>query len=300
MDLEFDLASVQTTEFGVGRDSDGDRTFSLIPVDANVQTALREMVDETWRAMLDSTSTPGKYDPSEKHGGVEYVYLPLDDDLVDSVRDLHQADNLDMHKSGVPDPAAIFCYFARLTGAKSQRLTALRRANQFKGVLKSRLVSLFTDTLRIIEDDVFKLDTEFDLLIDSANVHILRPSGFEFVAQLQAAVLAAAPRNIKMIKKDMTFVNFDVIEEYAASHPRAARYLASICSQQEMKDIDKSMLKRLCKRTGVKISDSGGKISVEKRDVMSFLEVLDRRRYEIELVTNAPEQYRAPSRQRLN
>lgn len=33
---------------------------------------------------------------------------------------------------------------------------------------------------------------------------------------------------------------------------------------------------------------------------MGFLEVLDRRRYEIELVANSPEQYRAASRSKLD
>src|SRR2546426_481228 len=84
---------------------------------------------------------------------------------------------------GRDDPATVFCYFARLTDSKGRRLTALRRATQFKGVLKSRLLRLVTDSLKLVEDHIFKLDRDFDLLIDSANVHILRPSGFEFAGE---------------------------------------------------------------------------------------------------------------------
>ena len=39
---------------------------------------------------------------------------------------------------------------------------------------------------------------------------------------------------------------------------------------------------------------------VDENHVMGFLEVLDRRRYEIELVANFPEQYRAASRSKLD
>ncbi len=301
MKLNFDLQSVKTTEFGVGRDDGDDRAFSYVAVDGGVQAALREMVQETWQALSSVDDAPSKYEPSEKHGSVEYVHLPLEDELSASLRDVHQANNLSPASSALSDPSQVFCYFARLTDTKGRRLTALRRATQFKGVLGSqnRLVRLVSDALQIIEDKVFKLDTDFDLLIDSENIHILRPSGFEFVGQLQAAVLSAVPDNIKALQKDLAFVDFEVVQAYATKHPRAARYLASIRGQKESKNIDKRALKKLCKSTGVEITDANEKISVDESHVMGFLEVLDRRRYEIELVKDSPERYRAPSRQKL-
>jgi hypothetical protein len=299
MKLRFDLQNVKTIEFGVGRDSGHARTFSYIAVDGKVQDALREMANETWREMQNITASPSIYEPAEKHGNMEHLYLPLDDDLSVPLRNLHKANNLSVDSTALSDPAEVFCYFARLTANNGRRLTALRRASQFKGVLKNRLIRLVTDALKIIEDDVFKLDIDFDLLIDSDNIHILRPSGFEFVGQLQAAVLAAVPENIKLIQKDLAFVDFEGIQEYASKHPRAARYLASICGQKETKDIDKQALKKLCKNTGVVISEAKESISILDGHVMGFLEVLDRRRYEIELVKDSPERYRAPSRQKL-
>jgi hypothetical protein len=134
---------------------------------------------------------------------------------------------------------------------------------------------------------------------DGAAVHILRPSGFEFVGQLQGAVLAAAPKNVKAIRKELAFVEFTAIEEYATTHPRAARYLASILAQDGAKRINRAALKTWCKRTGVEIAEAKGKIIVEKAQVMAFLEVLDRRRYEVELVKGTPERFRAGSRRKL-
>ena len=104
--------------------------------------------------------------------------------------------------------------------------------------------------MKIVEDKVFKLDSEFDLLVDSSGISILRPSGFEFDGKLKAAILAAAPSNIKEVKKELSFVDFSGIEIYATTHPRAARYLASIRSQEEATNIDKDSLKRLCTRYG--------------------------------------------------
>lgn len=302
MKLDFDLGKVAVTEFGVGRDDGNGQTFVTVPVDADVQKALREIVSATWDAMQKDTDDPPRYEPSEKHGSTEYLFLPLDDDLASTVRELHEAVNLDIDANVLADPSDVFCYFARLADNKRRRLTALRRATQFKGVLKSkgRLVRMLDDSLRIIEDTVFKLDSDFDLLVDSANVHVLRPSGFEFAGKLEQAILDAVPENIEAIRKDLTFVEFAGIEEYARKHPRAARYLASIRGQEETKDIDKAALKSHCKRTRVEVSESKGKVTVSAGHEMGFLEVLDRRRYEMELVKGQPERFKAGSRRKID
>jgi len=300
MKLEFDLKHVTVTEFGVGRDDGDGRTFVAVPVDSDVQGALREMVQATWDAMQEDEDGPAKYEPSEKHGSTEYLYLPVADDMASSVRKLHEATNLSTDGGSLDEPADVFCYFARLTDKKRRRLTALRRASQFKGVLKKRLIRFVSDSLKLIDDDVFKLDSDFDLLVDWANVHILRPSGFEFAGRLQQAILEAVPENIKAMRKDLPFVAFDGIEAYAGKHPRAARYLASIRGQEETRNIDRSLLKKLCKQTGVAVSESKGKVIVTDGHEMAFLEILDRRRYEVILVKEKPEQYRAASRRKIN
>lgn len=298
--LQFDFNQVQTVEFGLGRDDGNGRTFCLIPVDGDVQDALKEMAEATWAAMQALTNNPPKYEPAEKHAGIEYLHLPLADDLAESMRELHQANNLPIDAAALGNPESVFSYFARFTDNQGRRLTALRRATQFKGILKNRLVQFVTNALKIVEDDVFKLDTDFDLLIDAQNVHILRPSGFEFAGHLQAAIMAAVTTNVTALKVDLGFVKFDVIETYASQHPRAARYLASIRSQGEAQNIDRGRLIRLCNHTGVETVEVDGQITVTEKHVMGFLEVLDRRRYEIELVADTPEQYRAASRSKLD
>lgn len=299
MNLHFDFQNVTTVEFGIGQDDGNDQSFAFVPVDGEVQSALSEMSQATWTAMQGQAATPEKYEPSEKYASCEHVYLPLTDHLAARMHDLHTANNLPTDGHALGNPSEVFCYFARLTDRQQRRLTALRRATQFKGVLKSRLIRLVSDALKLVEDKIFKLDVDFDVLIDSQNLHILRPSGFEFVGELQDAVLAAVPKNIETIKQDLKFVDFSTIEEYAGQHPRAARYLASIRAQKETKNIDKGLLKKHCKTMGIAIRESGGKLVVEGDDVMRFLEVMDRRQYEVTLVKGKPELFKAGSRSRL-
>lgn len=300
MTLEFEFGNVSVTEFGVGID-DHESRFVAVPVDAGVQETLYDMLRATWSSLQESQDGPTAYEPSEKYGTTEYVYLPLQDPLAQSMRELHEAANLPVNTAVLDDPNGIFCYFARLTDMKGQRVTALRRAAQFKGVLKSRnrLVRMWDNTLKIIEDSVFKLDNDFDLLVDAASVHVLRPSGFESAGKLQQAILEAVPKNIEAIQKDLPFVEFAHLDDYASTHPRAARCLASIRAQDGGKGIDKDLLLAFCEQTGVAVSVSRGKVVVSSGAEMDFLELLDRRRYPVSLVKDNVELYRATGRRKI-
>jgi hypothetical protein len=300
MNLQYDFTNTVTTEFGIGKDNGLGQTFSLMTVDADVQEALREMVIATWSAMQSEGSAPDKYDPSEKHGGIEYLYLPLKHTLSKGMRELHEAVNIPLNATALKDPATVFCYFTRMTDKTGQQLTGLRRATQFKGALKKRFIRLHTNALKMVQDPLFKLDQDFDLLIDADHLHILRPSGFEFAGKLQDAIMAAVPKNISLIQGELPFVEFSGVETYAMKHPRAARYLASIQSQAQGKNIDKRALKSLCKRTGVEVKESNGKLVVADDQVIGFLQVIDRRRYQVELVKGSPERYAAASRQKIS
>jgi hypothetical protein len=300
MTVSFDFQNVTITEFGVGRDEEKGVTFVILPTDSDVQVALQEMAIATREEMTRiGEPDPQLFEASEKYGSSEYVYLPLQDEMAEQVRLIHEAKNLAVDSKALSDPSDVFCYFARMGDNKGKHLTGIRRASQFKGILKKRLIRIVTDALQLVEDQVFKLDNDFDLLMDDENVHILRPTGFELVGELQAAVMKAAPDNIKLIKADLTFVDFASIEAYAITHSRAARHLASIRVQNEAKDIDKTALKKLCKKTGVKIQDINGKITVDEGSEMGFLEVLDRRRYHLELVKNSSECFKAASRRKI-
>ncbi len=296
--MRFSFDQVELTEFGIGQDdADGQRFYGMT-VDGDVQDVLGEMATATWDTLQKLAATPTAYEPAEKHAPTEHVILSLTDNHVEVLRNLHEAQNLPLNNNALLDPTLAFCYFVRMTDAQGRKLTALRRAMQFKGILKNRLIRLVTDALKLIEDNVFKLDRDFDLLIDATAIHILRPSSFEFVCKLQKAVLAAVPQNLQAIEADLPTIDFSNVAEYASTHPRAARYLASIRTQP-IDDVNIASLKKLCKTTGVKLSTHDGKITVDDGHVMGLLEVLDRRRYEIKLVNNSPETFRASSRTKI-
>ena len=304
--LEFDIGNIEVTEFGVGTAVAGQQRddFCLVPVDASVQDALREMVEATWNAMQEHTEGPREYEPSEKHAANEYLFLPVGSPMmVDApLIDLHNAENLPTGSEVLNDPdliSSISCYFARLTDAQGRRLTALHRATHFKGVVTKKLIRLFDNALKMVEDNIFKLDKDFDLMIDPERLHIWRPSAFEFLGKLKQALLAEVPANTAAIREQMPFVDFNSIQRYASTHLRAARYVASIRTQA-LTGVDSVKLQQACQRTGVEVEeDDSGQLMISEQHVLGFLEVLDRRRYEIELIPESHESFLAASRRRL-
>ena len=334
-ELNFDISSMNFLEFGVGRDQDDSQVFYKVRVGENAQKALHDMVIDTWSEMIKSvegrpTQTmfeevpsaasinillptsdeqtmqkklkggPHHYSPSDKYAGTEYLYLPLDHDSASELRNLYYAINLPLENQLFDDPDTIFSYFVRMQDSLGRRITALRRATGFKGVLKSNLLAPITgDALELYGGKIFKLDNDFDIILDSDHVHIWRPNSFEAVGKLQQAILDAVPDNIRSIGNEIGYVDFDEISNYARTHIMAARYLASIRAQASEGPISKEALLRLCEYTEIYLKEQDGKIIVTQENVMGFLEVLDRRRYGIELVEGQREQFRATSRQRI-
>lgn len=297
--MDFDPRAVKNVEFGVGLFVGDEQHFFKMNVDIGVQDALVEMLQQTVDEMSAWEGGPRPYSPGEKHATPDYAVLPLQDPFAAGPRDLHEAVNLPIRQDALDDPDSMFAYFARYRDASGKRITAVRRSSQFKGVVKSRLITVATDALQIVRSRVFRLDSDFDYLVDSSMVHIWRPTSFEFIHGLKAAVMAAVPENMAIIRVSLPFVDFDSVEQYACQHSRAARYVASICSTNAHVGVDGNALRDQCGKTGVPVTHANGKIQVPAGSELGFLEVLDRRRFDIELVLHQPERYRASSRDKI-
>lgn len=70
-----------------------------MPIDANVQKALVEMAKATVEIMNKNGLSPTLYQPSEKHAGIEYLYLPSSDQMAQTMKELHEALNLPINSN---------------------------------------------------------------------------------------------------------------------------------------------------------------------------------------------------------
>ena len=295
MTPSFDLTTISTIEFGVGRESGGDRSFFQVATNAAVKDALFEMAQKTFQLMDQEESTPQRYDPADAPADSTYSLLPLDDDLAEPVREIFDTANFE-HDGAFPDDLSdVFCYFARFTTDDNRRLLCFRRAAQFKTIRKGTVLRFETDTLNVMSGRTFHLNNEFDVIVDKVTVHIIHPAGFKALAKVHEASPENIAANVRHIREVCPYIRWDKIESYAIGRQRIARLLASIRSAKHAENIDKSNLVNMCQRADIPLVDDGD-VTVPDDKIQEFLEVLNRRRYEVELVESSRERYVASNR----
>lgn len=301
MNFAFSIGAIKdsTVEFGIGRRlASDDVDLKAVPIDARAKDELRDIA----RLRLEQMSkieNPMVYEVANDYPPAVYLILPTHSPLVRPLVDIHQAVNVLTDPNMLANLGSVFCYFTYYTDEQGRRLTGVRRANQFKGLQKKRLLAFLGNELRYIDEGIFEINNEFDVLIDSNFVHIVNPKSFRFLAQIGQATIEAIPQNISAVRHHIPYVDWSSVETYAADHASSATLLASISTGNLAENVDKDSLMDLCRKTGVTVSESNGTISVPENQVKGFLEVLDRRRYEVSLVLQSPEPFRATNRQKI-
>lgn len=295
--MRFDFDNVATVVFGVGTRSGANPVFYDVPVDKNVEANLVQMARVTRERMLEVSTSPGTYEPSNQSAGRHHISVPIGDPAVALFNDLLAVDNFTPGIDALREPRTVFCYFARLKDDQNNSIMAMRRSSSFKGLLsqKGRLMRLVDDALEVTEDDQFRLDYDFDLLVDADEVRVLHPAGFESIAQLQQLIKDRVPQNISALSASLPFVDFGNIENIAGTNLRAARMLASIRAIGTS-GVTLRSLRDTCDANKVMINTNNGLVTVQPDHVIGFLETLDRRRFRSTVVEQGDEVFTASSR----
>lgn len=296
--MSFNLANITRVDFFVCIDDGTSETHAQVPVDTEVQKLLAEMFKET-NDKFEQKNSEGEvedYSPSQKYGAHDCVRCKLDSDFAEVPRGLLHLQDLPISSNAIKDLSKISYYFAKAYDTADNVIMGVRRAAQFKGVMKARLMSVVDNTLKLVSDKTFKLDTDFDYIVIENDIKIIRPSGFEFTGHLTESVKAAAPAAATFVMSKIPFLDLDSLGKYASKHPRAARYLAAIKARNDLDQISKKLLLKYCKSADVDLVKNGQNYSPGTGYEILFLEVLDRRLFTTELIPNKKERYEAPNR----
>ncbi len=298
--MNFEFNGIQNVEFGICTRQRGEVGFFDVPVDNEVRQMLQEMTASTWDQMNEVSNQPTAYEPSQAYSGKQHLSIDATDPSVELFRNLQQAVSCEPGGNVLRDPRTIFCYFARLRDGDGQRLVAMRRSSSFKGVLKqkNRIVSLNDDRLRAVGDDLFRLDYDFDVLVDDEEVRILRVPGFETLGSLQSVIREAAYENIQVLQDSLQFVEVGLDELDTSFSVSVARRLASV-KNQRLAGITVDSLRAQCLDNNVEFTETKEGLRFEENALEDLLDILDRRRYVDGLVPGEKARYKANSRQRL-
>ncbi|MDC0610224.1 DUF4868 domain-containing protein [Vibrio sp.] len=295
----FNFNDIVNTEFSFRVEEDDDCTFQSAPTDLNIKSALRQMLMLTANEFNDVDAEILPYEVSEKYSSKEILHTVLHDPIFDEVIEIRDLDDTGINPDSINNPALIPYYRVRFYDSDNNVVVAVRKASYFKSILKqrSRLVRLVDDSLESCEDSIFKLDFDFDFLIVNDDVYILRPANFESIVNLGDEVLERAADKVDTLEESLDFIDFDNIRDLVGRSKRAARLVISVSSRDDLDQISEDNIIELSERTGVELVEDDGLLRPRDGEEIEFLEVLDRRRYVVELIDGNQEAYRAPSRQ---
>lgn len=299
----FDFTSITTSgiEFGLCHDRKDGEEYHLIPTDIDLKAALREMALTTYR-LITEKGEPDPYDPAEKYKTNERLIIPLDDPIVAKLTVLYHKENITTRAGAIKDLQDLAYYFCIYRDRTGNKLIAARRANFFKGVVKARnrlIKILGDDTLSLVDDDVFKLDLDFDFLICDRKVFILHPRGFEYTADLNNHILGRAAESIDELSSRVACIDFDSLKPHVTKYTTAARALAALRSRDDLERVSPDLIKAGCEKWGIEVVvDENGRIAPASGHEQAFLLLLDHRQYTFSLVDGETNAYTATGRTR--
>jgi hypothetical protein len=300
IEQQIDLQAVAAQNFGVKMRSDASLHF--IPTDRGTKAVLTDVLNATVGAFNRIDGDWQAYDISEDYGEPRRIFAARDAEhfgdvsAIFDIGALNDLANLDDH---IRDIDYYFCEFRDATNVK---IVGVKKAVQFKTTLAARnkLARLVNDTLQIIEENVVKIDPLFDALITDQNIYILKPRAVEYIADMVTHVAGAATEKVRHIHDNIAFLDLSRIEEKISSHPKMARMAASIAARDDLGEFQQEKIVSLATQHGIVFKEVDGRLQCRVADEAKLLEILDARRYHLDLANDGGDPYRASARQRVS
>lgn len=272
-----------------------------IPIAPEVQDELKVMLDVTLLklGLPQAVTQLPDFSPAEKYSGEDPCKLPLNTPYMADLAAVVGLQNLPSNTNALKSIDELIYYYAIFTDGQNRGISAFRRAGTFKGVTKSKLAFVRNGLLTMVQDDIFRLDSDFDYLVDENTIYVLRPSGFEFTTNVHTQMLQAAASNATAVAAAVTFLDMGRISSYASKHPRAARLLAAVRARADLPLIDRGLLETACQQFGINVvHNANGTMTPDAGHEYDFLLMIDRRAYTATLIPQQAERYEAASRTR--
>lgn len=296
---EFDSQNVVSVNFGVALRSNGSRYF--VPTDTLIKNALKDVLGATIASFeqLDGEWEP--HDISEDYGDRRRVYAARGTDYLTDLYAIFDAGDFDDLANAHQHVEDIDHYFGVFYDIQGRRAVGIKKGTQLKGTLgaRNKLMRLADDSLQMIEDDVLKLDREFDAIVTDGHVFMLKVRAVEYLANIVEHVAGAAAHKVQQIHDTVIFLDFSRIQTDIAKHPKMARMAASIAARSDLAQIRQDRVEELATHHGLVLKEVGGRLQCRRQDEAKLLEILDARRYQLDLTANGPVPYRATGRQRV-
>lgn len=293
---EFNSGDIRSADFHASLKS-GERFF--VPIDVGVRNALKTILRETIDAFEEIEGEWEVHDISEDYGERRRIYALRADPLFQTMSDIFDSGTL----AELPDLQnhlpELHYYFARYVDHTGRVIVGVKKARNAKATLaaQNKLVRLVDNSLQLIEERVLRLDRYFDVLITADHVFVLEPRPMEQVAQLVQQVAASATAKVQAIHDAVTFLDLSRVREKIGRHPKLARIAHSVASNPNLALLQRSVIEELARAQGIRFKEVDGRLLCNVTDEAKLLEILDARRYHLDLTATGAVPYRATARQ---
>jgi len=296
---DFDIENIAAVNFAVALRSDGRRYF--LPTDAATKNTIKTILQSTAEAFEQLDGDWRAHDISEDYGKRRRVFAARNTDYLSDLSAIFDEGDLDDLSNAHEHIRDIDYYFSIFFDSQGRKAIGMKKGMQLKGVLgaRNRLVRLADDTLQLIKDDVLKLDPEFDAIITSSHILMLKVRAVEYMANIVEHVAGAAAHKVQQIHDTIGFLDLSRIRENISKHPQMDRMAASILDRDDLSDIKRDRIEDIAVHQGLVFKEVGGRLQCRREDEAKLLEILDSRRYHLDLTATGPVPYRATGRQKV-
>jgi len=293
---KFNDGDIQSVDFCASLKR-GNRFF--IPTDGGVQNALKSILRDTLNAFEAIEGEWQLHDISEDYGERRRVYAPRNLPLFEAMSQIFDSGALPELADLQNHLAELDYYFAKFVDNNGNVLVGVKKARTAKAILgaQHKLVRLIDNTLVLIEERVLRLDRQFDVLISDDHVFVLEPRSMEQVAGIVERVAASAAAKVQEIHDAVPFLDLSRIKDKIAGHPKLARIAHSVASRPDLKLMQRGVIEELALAQGIRFKEVDGRLLCNVSDEAKLMEVLDARRYHLDLTATGAVPYRATARQ---
>ena len=130
---------------------------------------------------------------------------------------------------------------------------------------------------------------------------ILNVRAVEQVAKIVEHVAATAAVKVQAIHDAIPFLDLSRIRDKISRHPRMARHAASIAAHPSLATFQRPFIETMAANHGIKFQQlEDGRLQCRVIDEAKLLELLDARRYHLDLAGNGGDPFRASARQKVS
>ena len=299
MKLQFEVEHIKRddTEFYAAVGRGHTPSVGFVRIGEEVRNALNTAVISTVEHLLEAGETPDQYDPANIHESSAHLFVPMDSLFTTKAKFLHEVSAPDELNEPLRQLPRADLYMAKLVDQSGNKLTAVKKTSDFgRRLKKGFLARLAEGGLEIDDEPKFQLSEDFDFLIGDEGVFVHRYKQFETACNLESTLRCAARDNIAHIRAQVTFLDFDSIEQTAVSSVRSARVIASIRANNYGARLDIERIRNYCDQYEIPYSEAEGVMTVEPTHHLDFLRLVGRQILGVELVPGEPEVFHAASR----